>query len=52
MIDRFNYEAPLGFLGRVAEVLFLNKYMTNLLQSRNQYIKQYAETDKWRSILD
>lgn len=51
MIDQFNYEAPLGFLGRIAEQLFLNQYLNNLLKERNNCIKQYAETDKWESIL-
>lgn len=51
MTDVFSYESPLGFLGKIADWLFLKKYMTNLLLQRNKVIKEYAETDKWKSIL-
>ncbi|MFC5447977.1 SRPBCC family protein [Paenibacillus aestuarii] len=43
MIDTFIYEAPLGVLGRIADVLFLRRYMHNFLLTRNLYIKQAAE---------
>ena len=51
MKDLFDYEAPLGYLGRFANVLFLEKYMTNFLEKRNQTIKEFAESDKWKAIL-
>jgi hypothetical protein len=31
-------------LGRLAETLFLTRYMTGLLRSRNRYLKQVAES--------
>ena len=40
MIDRVNFSAPLGPLGRVAEVLFLHSYLTRLLTTRNNLIKE------------
>jgi ligand-binding SRPBCC domain-containing protein len=43
MIDVFRFQAPLGILGRVAETLFLTRYMKNLLLTRNRYLKQRAE---------
>jgi len=43
MIDRFDFESPFGILGRLVNVLFLKKYMTNLLVIRNQFIKRKAE---------
>jgi ligand-binding SRPBCC domain-containing protein len=43
MIDVFTFRAPLGILGRLAEALFLTRYMRNLLLSRNRYLKQVAE---------
>lgn len=43
MVDVFSYVAPLGILGRLADVLFLKKYMTNLLKTRNEVIKRHAE---------
>lgn len=44
MIDVFTFRAPLGVLGRLAETLFLTRYMTGLLRSRNRYLKQVAES--------
>lgn len=45
MRDRFDYEGPLGLLGRVADTLFLKSYMTKFLISRNLELKAAAETD-------
>lgn len=44
MIDVFTFRAPLGILGRIAETLFLTRYMRNLLLARNRYLKQVAES--------
>jgi hypothetical protein len=35
----------LGVLGRLADRLFLERYMRGLLEARNQVIKRLAETD-------
>ena len=43
MVDQFDYESPLGIVGRVADLLFLEKYMRKLLQKRNDVIKEEAE---------
>lgn len=43
MSDVFEYTSPMGVLGRLADVLFLERYMKRLLQARNQLIKKYAE---------
>lgn len=43
MTDVFEFESPLGILGRLANVLFLKRYMTKLLTVRNAVIKQAAE---------
>ncbi|MBP1653181.1 MAG: hypothetical protein H6Q26_3338 [Bacteroidetes bacterium] len=51
-IDVFEYGTPYGRLGRWFEKLYLNRYMTQLLKMRNDVIKDYAETEKWRVILD
>jgi ligand-binding SRPBCC domain-containing protein len=52
LIDIFTYEAPYGSLGRLADRLFLTRYMKNLLETRNKTIKEYAESEKWKFILD
>ena len=51
MTDVFEYLAPFGFLGRIADRWFLEKYMTNLLLQRNEVIKEFAESDKWKELL-
>ncbi len=52
MIDYFDYQSPLGMLGRLADGLFLKAYMANLLQQRNRLIKEVAESDQWIKILN
>lgn len=44
MIDEFVYQSPLGILGKVADALFLKNYMKNLIEQRNEVIKQKAES--------
>lgn len=52
LIDIFTYEAPYGSLGRLADRLFLTNYMRTLLETRNMTIKEYAESEKWKFILE
>jgi len=49
--DVFQYTSPLGILGKVADVLFLKSYMKRFLMERNQVIKEFAETEKWKEVL-
>lgn len=51
MTDIFYYKSPFGFFGKLADKLFLKKYMTNLLAKRNQVVKEFAESDEWRKVL-
>ena len=43
MVDLFHFEAPLCALGKLANVLFLKRYMTHFLIVRNTAIKKVAE---------
>jgi ligand-binding SRPBCC domain-containing protein len=52
MIDIMDFGTPYGWFGRVVERFYLNKYMAKLLRERNSTIKDYAESEKWRVILD
>ncbi|WP_339812632.1 SRPBCC family protein [uncultured Imperialibacter sp.] len=51
MRDYFDYESPLGILGRMFDFVVLRKYMQDLLEQRNLVIKEYAESDKWKKVL-
>jgi ligand-binding SRPBCC domain-containing protein len=49
--DDFRFAAPLGILGRIAEVLVLRRYMTRFLERRNAVIKRVAESEEWREFV-
>jgi len=49
--DRFDFDSPLGPLGRIANSLFLNAYMKALLELRLQVIKDVAESEAWATYL-
>jgi ligand-binding SRPBCC domain-containing protein len=49
--DAFCFEAPLGVLGRLAEVAFLRRYMLALLHERNAVLKRIAESAEWERYL-
>ena len=51
MHDLFAFAAPLPVLGRIAEVVFLRRYMRGLLRERNTVIRQVAESEEWRKYL-
>jgi|SRR6516164_2907747 ligand-binding SRPBCC domain-containing protein len=52
LIDLFSYEVPYGGVGKIVNQLFLNRYIRKLLEHRNQVIKDYAESEKWKFILN
>ena len=45
MVDLFYFESPYGILGHLANLLFLKKYLTKLLEKRNKAIKKKAESE-------
>ena len=51
MIDLIHFEAPYGAFGRVVNSLYLTRYFRRLIEQRNLVIKEYAEGEKWRGIL-
>ena len=52
MKDVFNFQSPLGFMGAITDKLILTKYLQKLLTERNNIIKEFAETEKWKTILE
>ena len=52
LIDVIEFESPYGVIGQLVEKLFLTSYLNKLLLHRNEVIKQYAETSKWKAILN
>jgi ligand-binding SRPBCC domain-containing protein len=51
MRDVFDYRAPLGLLGRIAELLVLDRYLRRFLIARNAEIKAAAESAEWKRYL-
>ena len=52
VIDLFHFESPYGGLGKLANRLFLTDYIKKLLELRNHMIREYAESEKWKFILE
>jgi len=52
IIDLINFETPYGLIGKIANRIFLKSYIEKLLLRRNKVIKDYAETSKWKAILN
>ncbi len=50
--DIFEFESPLGILGKLFNNLVLTSYLRKFLIERNKIVKEYAESDKWKSILN
>jgi ligand-binding SRPBCC domain-containing protein len=51
MRDVFDFRAPLGPLGRIAEWLWLERHFRRFLEVRNEALRQLAESDGWRRFL-
>jgi ligand-binding SRPBCC domain-containing protein len=52
MIDRFEFQSPLGILGSIVDRFFLIAYMRRFLVRRNRVLKKLAESDAWRRYLE
>lgn len=51
MSDELRFTAPLGILGLAAEKLVLRNYLKRFLHERNEFLKEVAESNKWREYL-
>ncbi len=52
MRDVFEFHSPFGLFGKIFNKLILTTYLKRLLTKRNQIIKEFAETKKWKEILN
>jgi hypothetical protein len=46
MKDTFTYKSPDGFIGKIVDKLFLEKYMKKFIISKDNELKKIAEVDK------
>jgi len=52
MIDIFEFESPYNSIGKLFNKMYLTSYLRKMLEKRNVVIKEYAESDKWRQLLN
>jgi ligand-binding SRPBCC domain-containing protein len=52
MIDILDFETPYGSLGQLVNQFYIIGYLRSLLESRNDTIKSYAESNKWTDLLN
>lgn len=52
MRDRFEFQSPLGILGRIVDWLFLTSYLRRFIVRRNEVLRELAESEGWRRYLD
>jgi ligand-binding SRPBCC domain-containing protein len=48
MRDEFEFEAPLGWLGKLFSKFILESYLKKFLIKRNQMLKETAESGMWK----
>jgi ligand-binding SRPBCC domain-containing protein len=51
MNDVFEFESPLGILGKLFNILVLTKHMKTFLLLRNKKLKEVAESEEWKNYL-
>ena len=52
MTDYFEFESPFGMFGKLFNKMILTNYLGKLHIDRNEIIKEFAETDKWKLVLN
>ncbi|MBW7889705.1 MAG: SRPBCC family protein [Chitinophagaceae bacterium] len=52
VIDLVEMEEPRDFVGGLLGRFFMKKYVETILNKRNALVKLYAETDKWRTVME
>jgi ligand-binding SRPBCC domain-containing protein len=52
LIDLFHFESRYGMFGQWFNNLYLTRYLRRLLEERNRLIKEYAESGKWKKLLE
>ena len=51
IIDIVDFGMPKDFLGKIFGKIYFKKYLEELVNKRNEVVRSYAETEKWRAVL-
>lgn len=52
MKDNIIFQSPYNIIGKIFNKIYLTRYLKNLVVKRNECIKFYAESGKWKTILN
>ncbi len=51
MRDVLDYEVPFGAAGKLFDRLLLSRHLRRFMESRNRFLKETAESDRWKHYL-
>ena len=51
IIDLVEFGMPKDVLGKIFGKIYFRKYLEELVQKRNDVVRSYAESEKWRAVL-
>jgi ligand-binding SRPBCC domain-containing protein len=51
LIDMIEFGSPRDILGKLLGKVSLKNYLEEIVRKRNEVIRSYAETEKWRAVL-
>ena len=51
MIDIIDYDYPRDVIGRLIGKIYFKSYLEKILVKRNELIRKYAESDRWKPLL-
>lgn len=51
LIDLVEFEGPRDLLGSIAAKFFLKSYFESIVKKKNELVRQYAESEKWKAVL-
>lgn len=49
--DIFDYNSPFSFIGRLFDLIYLEKYMTRFFVHKQKLLKKVLESDQWKKYL-
>jgi ligand-binding SRPBCC domain-containing protein len=52
MIDIVDFETPYGRIGNMLNSIYLTNYLRSMLEERNEFIRRFAESNKWKDLLE
>lgn len=51
VIDILEFDIPKDIIAKIFGKVYFKKYLEEIVRKRNEVIRSYAETEKWRAVL-